>query len=164
MKFRLDKIGSKELTASAEHLLETVQKLSKQASSIDEKLADYVFFPLSQVLQQRRDAPVRTLEFVVRCIKLLLQYGWREKLNGELAVQLLILLTHLAGAGQQSKQPLSTSDELQSAAFWCQAQLIQCVEGSSQVKNIFLQNEHIAALGHTPVSYTHLTLPTKRIV
>lgn len=80
----------------------------------DEKLADYVFFPLSHVLRACQKRPGRLAEAATKCLQILLKYGWTNNIGIELGQQLLILLTLFAGGGASS-DPMP--EELKLEAF-----------------------------------------------
>ena len=69
----------------------------KDASILDEKLAEYVFFPLSHLLRDRDRYPMRVIEAVVRLLRLLIQYGWKAKASPQLFQQLLVFLSFIVG-------------------------------------------------------------------
>jgi TELO2-interacting protein 1 len=75
-------------------LLET---LNKDARSLDSALGDFVFFPLSHVFRQSQLLPERALELALNCLDVLLSNCWNQNAANELAKQLLILLTFIAG-------------------------------------------------------------------
>ena len=66
-------------------------------SILDDKLADYVFFPLSQILRNHEQYPVRVSEAIVRLLRLLIRLGWKDKLSKELSQQLLLFFAFLVG-------------------------------------------------------------------
>ncbi|KAK3902014.1 armadillo-type protein [Staphylotrichum tortipilum] len=78
---------------------------TKDASILDEKLADYVFFPLSHLLQSRDRYPVRVTEVIICLLRVLVQYGWKSKTSPQLFQQLLVFLSIIVGGFPgQSKQ------------------------------------------------------------
>src|ERR1700760_1025754 len=62
-------------------------------SALDQKLADYVFFPLSNVLRHLEKLPVRARERTFEAISILLKTAWKQDINPQLGIQLMILLS-----------------------------------------------------------------------
>lgn len=77
------------------------------ASVLDEKIADYVFFPLSGLLRAQDAYPIRLIETVIKSLRLLIQHGWRARISKDLSQQLLVLLTFIIGGvpGKEDTQP-----------------------------------------------------------
>lgn len=147
LKFRSGQVPGTELIASLEELWTILRNV--EPASLDDKLADYVFFPLSSVLREREKAPLQAIELAIQCLTLLLQTGWREFANSELAIQLLILLTFLASSGSVAAEKPSSSDDLQAIAFVCKAVLFGAVSRSQGSKDALLSTQTIPALGHS---------------
>lgn len=74
---------------------------------MDDKIADYVFFPLSHILRNQDAYPIRVIETVIKSLRLLIQHGWRARISKDLSQQLLILLTFVVGGvpGQDRTGP-----------------------------------------------------------
>ncbi|KAJ4304340.1 hypothetical protein N0V88_001953 [Collariella sp. IMI 366227] len=70
---------------------------SKDASILDEKLADYVFFPLSHLLRNRGRYPMRVVETIIRLLRELIRYGWKARASPQLFQQLLVFLSFTIG-------------------------------------------------------------------
>ncbi|KAF2219036.1 armadillo-type protein [Elsinoe ampelina] len=79
------------VTERLHRLRTTLGQLPQQ--SLDSKLAEYVFVPLSHVLRLTQSLPFEAVELTFECLAVLLRDGWREKVVGPLAAQLLILFT-----------------------------------------------------------------------
>jgi TELO2-interacting protein 1 len=81
-------------------------QIQYDAAVLDDKIADYVFFPLSHLLRQHDTHPIRVIETVIKSLRLLIQHGWKSRISKELSQQLLILLTFMVGGvpgGQQGQ-------------------------------------------------------------
>lgn len=110
-------------------------------NALDVKLAEYVFFPLSQVFNQAQALSQRCLEVAVKCITVLVAKGWRAQLAPEMGKQLLILMTILIGGtpaqnrGQATLKP--ESEELSVASFVCMDSIFQMLQGPVAEKTIF---------------------------
>ena len=80
-------------------------QIAYDASVLDAKIAEYVFFPLSFVFKRKEAFPARLIENATKCLTLLIQHGWKATISKDLAQQLLILLTFIVGGvpGQDAK-------------------------------------------------------------
>ncbi|KAL2124330.1 hypothetical protein VTJ04DRAFT_695 [Mycothermus thermophilus] len=101
----------------------------KDASVVDDKLADYVFFPISHLLKVRDRYPIRVTETVVRLLRGLIQHGWKSKASPQLVRELLIFFSFLLGGvpGQQKKD---VPEEMTIEGFRALAALISVVQPS----------------------------------
>ncbi|KAH6849777.1 armadillo-type protein [Chaetomium sp. MPI-CAGE-AT-0009] len=91
-------VDSKEVFKLLESLIGLWStQADKDASILDDKLADYVFFPLSHLLRDRDRYPIRVIEAVIRLLRLLIQHGWKAKASPQLFQQLLVFLSFIVG-------------------------------------------------------------------
>lgn len=143
------KASAKDLIKVTEDLLTVLDRqVSQDASVLDDKLADYVFFPLSNILRNQQQYPIRLTEVTIKCFRILVDYGWKSKLPKELAQQLLLLLTFIiAGVpGQERQDRIPEETELE--AFKALASLVKA-SGSSPIGAAALVEETaIPTLGH----------------
>ncbi|KAI9782326.1 MAG: hypothetical protein M1835_004058 [Candelina submexicana] len=151
LRFGVQKASGKDIVNALEALSKTLQDegLNKR---LDEKLADYVFFPLSHVLKQSQTVPIYALELTLQCLLILLENGWRGKLDANLGQQLQILLCFLASGKSPSSgktQAGQLSEELKVAAFRCLSALFQCFALSTDAKASLTETANMPALGHT---------------
>ncbi|QKX59161.1 uncharacterized protein TRUGW13939_06293 [Talaromyces rugulosus] len=129
-----------EVQRALDHLHAVLGPLGDKGA-LDAKLAEYVFFPLSQVFNEAQTIPQRCLELAVRCITILIGKAWRHTLAPQMGKQLLILLTMLVGGtpaqnrGQAGLKP--DSEELSSASFDCMHSIFQMLEGPAADRAIF---------------------------
>ena len=123
-------------------------QVAEDVSVLDEKLADYVFFPLSNILRNQPEYPMRLIELTLNCMRNLIQYGWKSKIPLDLAQQLLILLTFIVGGvpGQDRKYPLPEETELE--AFKSLSALIKHTGSSAAGAAALVDAKAIPALGH----------------
>lgn len=130
--------------------LETAHNMLNDVTSkdgLDEKLAEYAFFPLSQVFNEAQRISVRCVELALRCLQILIEKGWRTKISPQMGKQLLILMNILAGGtpgqgqGQQSATASTVakprSEELVVAAFDCISSLCLALSGQDAAASIF---------------------------
>lgn len=89
-------------------------QIQYDATVLDDKIADYVFFPLSHLLRQHDIHPIRLIETVIKSLRLLIQYGWKSKISKELSQQLLILLTFIVGGvpGTEQSHPVKPEETI----------------------------------------------------
>lgn len=126
------------------HALKTV---TRTTSSFDSKLADYVFFPLSQVLKASQRLSVRALELSLQCIAVLIREGWQQLIASPLAAQLLILCTLMAEKKPAGLGTDQTTDELQLAAFDCLAALFAALRMSDDGRTMLTETANVPSLG-----------------
>lgn len=86
-------------------------QIQYDATVLDDKIADYVFFPLSHLLRQHETHPIRLIETVIKSLRLLIQHGWKSRISKELSQQLLILLTFIVGGVPGKEQIHSAKPE-----------------------------------------------------
>ena len=110
---------SKDIQKCLNDLHLALVKISKRANVLNGKLADYVFFPLSHVLRQLENIPVRSKELTLECISILLNTAWKSEIAPPLAIQFLILFSFLADAKEASTKGQQSSEELQCLALTC---------------------------------------------
>lgn len=111
------KASAKDLIRVTEDLSALLDRqVSQNASVLDDKLADYVFFPLSNILRHQQQYPIRLTEVTIKCFRTLVDHGWKSKLPKELAQQLLLLLTFIISGvpGQEKRDPIPEETELES--------------------------------------------------
>ncbi|KAL9080609.1 MAG: hypothetical protein Q9157_000664 [Trypethelium eluteriae] len=149
LSFAANKSSGKDVTQALEKLLRTLESLSAQKNSFDEKLADYVFFPLSHVLRESQKLPVRALELCLQCVAILFETGWRHNIAINLSGQLLILLTFLAGKGSPVKKLEGISEELRVAAFHCLSLLFASLKQTSGGEESLVGTANVPQLGQT---------------
>ncbi len=92
-------------------------------AALDAKLADYVFFPLSNVLRHLEKLPLRARERTFEAISILLRTAWKQTINPQLGLQLLILLSFVLDRNPRGKKPPETSEELRTVALSCVGQI-----------------------------------------
>lgn len=87
-------------------------QIQYDATVLDNKIADYVFFPLSHLLRQHETFPIRLIETVIKSLRLLIQHGWKSRISKELSQQLLILLTFIVGGvpGREQSHPVKPEE------------------------------------------------------
>ncbi|EPE04888.1 heat repeat protein [Ophiostoma piceae UAMH 11346] len=111
------------------------------ASVIDASIADYVFFPILPILQSASEPPIpnaspslakrrytaRVIESATKCIRVLIQSGWKSGISKENAQRLLVMLATLAGTTRTSDVP----EELVVEAYRALAALVKAAGAAS---------------------------------
>lgn len=103
-----------------------------QLDVLDEKLAEYAFFPLSTVFNESRRLSSRCIELSVQCLQVLVSRGWRQRLQPEMGKQLLILMTLLAGGSPARPRDSASSDELIQSCCECMGTLFHYLGQAQQ--------------------------------
>ncbi|KAI1501263.1 HEAT repeat protein [Biscogniauxia marginata] len=143
------KASAKDLVKVTEDLsLLLDRQVAQDPSVLDEKIADYVFFPLSNILRNQHQYPIRLTELTIKCLRILTQYGWKSKIPMDLAQQLLILLAFIIGGvpGQERKEPIPEETELE--AFKALTTLVKASGSSSAGAAALVETNAIPTLGH----------------
>ncbi|KAL8686982.1 MAG: hypothetical protein Q9224_005284, partial [Gallowayella concinna] len=146
LRFKVNKTTAKELLRNLDRLSETLQAVSR---SLDAKLADYVFFPLSHVFSESKRLPPRVLERALSSLRLLISQGWKDQLSSEVGKQLLILLSFLAGGSASESNSAQVDEDVAAIAFACTTSLFHSSVASSLGSHSSISLENIPLLGHT---------------
>ncbi|KAL1623206.1 hypothetical protein SLS54_004693 [Diplodia seriata] len=129
-----------------------LQDAASDPLALDDKLAEYVFFPLSHVLREKQKFPVAALELTLQCLALLLRTGWRVKVDPGLSRQFLILLpTLVSGSSQGQSNPSIVSEELKAAGFACLTELFVTYGQDDNSRKALTAADSIPPLGHAIV-------------
>jgi hypothetical protein len=109
--------------------------------ALDEKLAEYAFFPLAHIFNESKRAPVNLLEVAVNCLKVLVAEGWKARLSPQMGKQLVILLTLIVGdAPGNSKEKVAvqtSSIELEIAGFDCLSAIFEALGGPVAERTVY---------------------------
>ena len=155
LRFRGQQASVKSVLQALEGLHVVIVDLG-QLDVLDEKLAEYAFFPLSNIFNESQRLSSPCLEVAVQCLQILLSRGWRQKLQPEMGKQLLILLSLLAGGSPTRPKETSPSEELICACFKCMDALFNAlgqvdkhVLDETGAKTIVDQNTYLLLEGIT---------------
>jgi hypothetical protein len=140
-----DRNGIKLLRDSTSNLLATLRRKC-MSDAFDERLADYVFFPLSIILRKCQKSPGILAELATKCLQVLLEYGWRYTLGVDLGQQLLLLLTFFAGGGPSTDD---ISEELQIEAYIALKLLFQSLQITPKGSASLVEASAIPTLSHS---------------
>jgi hypothetical protein len=140
---------SKALLKSTTDLLSLLERSCRRSDGVfDEKLADYVFFPLSQILRRKQKYTDLLSEVSIKCLRILLEYGWKNSIALDLAKQLLILLTFVAG-GVPGREATTRPEEVVIEAFGGLAALFKDLTVTPGGAAALIEPGTVPALGHT---------------
>ncbi|KAK4561723.1 hypothetical protein LTR86_004402 [Recurvomyces mirabilis] len=131
-----------------ERLKGTVFKLSVPGL-LDAKLADYIFFPLSQVLKVSNRLTIRCLELSLQCIAVLAAHGWRQNMEPQLAAQIIILCTLMAERKPKGFAFDESTDELQAASLHCLHHVFDAAGRSRSCQASLVSEANFPQLGQT---------------
>ncbi|CEJ61115.1 hypothetical protein PMG11_09657 [Penicillium brasilianum] len=141
LRFRGNNASAADVTRALEPVYRTLKELTAR-NTLDGKLAEYAFFPLSHIFNETQRLPARCLELAVQCLHLLISDGWREQLSPALGKQLVILLTLMVGGSPNKvdgQQPLKAqvAEELSVACFDCLRSIFDMLQGPVADRTIF---------------------------
>lgn len=138
-----------ELTSRLEQLDGIVSSFTPDDDVLDDKLADYIFFPLSQVLKLSQKVSIRCLELTLSVLAVLIARGWRQRIQPQLANQVLILCTLLASDKPSGLSSATTTVELRTYALQCLSNTFEALGPSDEGKKVWQGESNIPQLGQT---------------
>jgi hypothetical protein len=136
----------KTLSLRLKDLVEAL-KLPIVRSALDEKLADYIFFPLSNVLRHLEKLPVRSREWTFEAILVLLKTAWKNKINTQLGTQLMILLSIVLDPKSTDGKLPETSEELQMVAYRSLGQLLESMGKHAEGREALTATANVPQIG-----------------
>ncbi|PYI05060.1 HEAT repeat protein [Aspergillus sclerotiicarbonarius CBS 121057] len=132
LRFRGRQATANDIFRALNPVYNVLDELARR-DALDEKLAEYAFFPLCHIFNETQRTPVNSLEISVKCLWILVEKGWRRRLSPQMGKQLIILLTLIVGGtpnksgGSQSAQ--ARSPELSIAGFNCLLAIFSVLDG-----------------------------------
>ncbi|KAL4878985.1 armadillo-type protein [Aspergillus karnatakaensis] len=140
LKFR----GHQATPSQVLKALSSVQNVLNELAGkqvLDEKLAEYAFFPLAHIFNESKRAPVNVLELAINCLQVLVAEGWKARLSPQMGKQLVILLTLIVGGapgnGSATKSAQAPSEELENAGFKCLFSIFDVLSGPVAEQSIY---------------------------
>ncbi|TQV92629.1 HEAT repeat protein [Cordyceps javanica] len=106
--------------------------LDSSCADLHDKLAEYVFFPLSHIFRQMTKYPVTVVENCVACLRILIIYGWRTRISPALVQQLFTLLIFIIDDVPGSNENHEKPEELILESFRTLTALLDAAAGSAQ--------------------------------
>ncbi|KAJ6263191.1 hypothetical protein Dda_1752 [Drechslerella dactyloides] len=145
----IDSQTSRQLVQRLEELLQSLQQISQVEGIINPAFGDYVFFPLHHIFSRQQVFTDRVIELTLQCLHILISKCWHVNIAGELAKQLMILVTFIIGGPADGSRPSRASDETKLAATRCLESLFAAVSRSSAARSQFGLVEIAPSLGHS---------------
>lgn len=139
LRFRGHHAAADDVLRALEPVYAVLNVLGSQ-DALDEKLAEYSFFPLSHIFNETQRVSARCLELAVNCLRVLITKGWRRRLSPQMGKQLIILLTLIVGGTPSQAQGQtfkSQPEELAIAVFDCLSSIFSVLEGPEAEHTIF---------------------------
>ncbi|KAB5570283.1 armadillo-type protein [Coniochaeta sp. 2T2.1] len=135
-----------EIQDLLEQLLETwLTQVRQDASILDDRLADYVFFPVSHVLRSQDLYPILVIEITIKLLRALIQNGWRSKISNDLAQQLLIFLTFIIGGVPGQPRKRAVPEETVLEGYGALGSLLGC---TGSAVSALLEDKMVPTIGH----------------
>lgn len=140
----------RKLTELVEQLNQVIRdQLDKDVNALDEKLADYVFFPISHILRNEVEHPARLIEASLKCTTTLVVHGWKAKISPQIVEQLVILLTFIVGGVPGKDTTHDPPEETVLEALTCLSALVRTAGKSGAASANLVEAKNIPALAHT---------------
>lgn len=141
LRFRGNQASAADVTRVLEPVHQALEELAAK-SALDEKLAEYAFFPLSHIFNETQRLPARCLELAVQSLRILVAHGWRQRLSPAMGKQLIILLTLIVGGSpskaEEKRLPKpKVQEELATAGYNCLHAIFDVLEGPVAERTIF---------------------------
>ncbi|KAL9106017.1 MAG: hypothetical protein Q9187_008621, partial [Circinaria calcarea] len=148
LHYQAHKASGKQLIQPLQSLLNTLEDISSIPSVLDQKLAEYVFFPLSHLFRQSTSLPFHATELCLKCLHILISAGWCGRGGRELCKQILVLLTFLTGGSAVGKENQEVHEDISTAALECLASLFGTPASSAFITGESLDGDAVLVLGH----------------
>lgn len=123
-------------------------QIQRNPRALDEKIAEYVFFPLYHIFRQIDLFPMILIEKCVKCLNILIVHGWQSKISPKLVQQILGLLTFIIDGVPGSKNKREVPEETALEAFRALTALLQATSQSATAAGGLAEPDAIPALGH----------------
>ncbi|KAL4910333.1 hypothetical protein BDW74DRAFT_173789 [Aspergillus multicolor] len=140
LKFRGHQASPVEVLRALRSVYNVLDELAGK-HALDEKLAEYAFFPLAHIFNESKRVPVNVLELAVNCLQVLVSQGWKARLSPQMGKQLVILLTLIVGGAPDSakkNQTIQTSSvELEIAGFACLYAIFDVLSGPVAERTLY---------------------------
>ncbi|KAJ4264922.1 hypothetical protein NW762_005165 [Fusarium torreyae] len=141
--------SSRELSELTSRLLDILnEQIRRNPLALDEKLSEYVFFPLYHIFRQMDRYPMLLIENCIKTLTILITHGWKAKISAELVQQILSLLTFIIDGTPGSTQKRPVAEETVLEAFRGLTALFTTAGLSITAASGLSEAEAIPALGH----------------
>ncbi|KAI9167495.1 TEL2-interacting protein 1 [Paramyrothecium foliicola] len=142
-------VAARELLPLVRQVLEILDtQIQCNPAVLDEKLAEYVFFPLFYIFRQVNQYPTILVENSIRCLNILIVHGWKSRISPKLVHQILSLLTFILDDEPGSASKRDISEELALEGYRALSALFMTAATSVEAAAGLADSETIPALGH----------------
>jgi len=146
-----------DVSSSAGALVELTDRLfgllssqvAYDASVLDSKIAEYVFFPLSFIFKKKEAFPARLVENATKCLRLLIRHGWKAAISKDLAQQLLILLTFIIGGVPNQDSRPDVPEEYLLEGYRALTALVEATATVPGPSSPLVETAVVPAFGHS---------------
>ncbi|EPS38307.1 hypothetical protein H072_8014 [Dactylellina haptotyla CBS 200.50] len=145
----IDPQTSQQLVKALEDLYQLLHKTGQVDGLITPSFGDYIFFPLSHIFGRQQIFIDRVIELSLQCLHVLISKCWHVNIAGELAKQLMIMVTFIIGGPPDGSRPSRASEETKLAATRCLESLFAAVTRSTVARGQFGMIEVAPSLGHS---------------
>lgn len=143
-----DPKAHRELLELVNQILDILhEQIARSPLALDEKLAEYVFFPLYQIFNQLKRYPMNLVEACVKCLTLLIVHGWKTKISAKLVQQIFSFLIFIID-GVPGVPKEDVPEEAVLEAFRAETALLTTAGSSAAAAAGLSEPELIPALGH----------------
>ncbi|KAF3915268.1 hypothetical protein AA313_de0200565 [Arthrobotrys entomopaga] len=149
LRSNIDAQTSQELSVTLEALLRQLQQTVESVGTLTPSFGDYIFFPLSHIFARQDIFTNAVLETTLQCLEILISKCWQVDLSGELAKQLMIMITFIIGGHPDGSKPSKWSEWTKFRATKCLESLFEAVSGSLSARQQFGMIELAPSLGHS---------------
>ncbi|KAL4737001.1 armadillo-type protein [Aspergillus similis] len=140
LKFRGHQASPGDVLKALRSVYRVLDELAEE-HVLDEKLAEYAFFPLAHIFNESKRSTINVLELAVNCLRLLVKEGWKARLSPQMGKQLIILLTLIVGgapdSAKQDRIIQTSSVELEIAGFDCLFAIFDVLSGPLAEQTIY---------------------------
>ncbi len=119
------------------------------ASVLDDKVAESVFIQLSGIFGQKEGFSARVVENSTKCLRLIIQHGWKTKITKELSQQLLILLSFIVGGVPGQEEKADRPEETILEGYRALAALIRVAGPTRKSTSPLVETSVIPVLAHS---------------
>ena len=139
----------RELTSLLERLVAILDaQIAQDVSVLDEKLAEYIFFPLSHIFRNFKAHSFRIIELSIHSLEMLISHGWKSKIPAQLVQQLLTLLTFVLDDTPDKEASRDVPEETSIASFKALTALFGSARSSPSGSTALVEESAVPALGH----------------
>ncbi|ODA81223.1 hypothetical protein RJ55_04187 [Drechmeria coniospora] len=118
------------------------------SGALDEKLAEYVFFPMYHIFRQMDQYPMMLVENCVKCLQILITHGWKSQLSAKMVQQILSLLIFIIDGTPDSRNKRDVPEETVLETFRAQTALFDTIASSATASYGLTEQDTIPILGH----------------